>query len=156
MRRIAASVAALAAVTALALLALGGAAQGSAERGPSARGGGDTTPPEPYIRARKRQDKNTALKKGIQTTCGTEDDERPVTCTMSASLQGEEIARETDEIVAPYNRVQFHLKVDKKVKHEIRSTEKSVTIKLFLEVEDEAGNVGTAKRKTKLVKDLYG
>ena len=109
MRRIVASIAAVAAITALALVAPAGGAQGAAETGASARGGaGDTTPPKPYIRARKRQDKNTALKKGIQTTCGTEDDERPVTCTMSASLKGEEIARETDEIVAPFNRVQFH------------------------------------------------
>lgn len=156
MRRIAASIVALAAIAALALAGLAGGAQGAAERSSSARGGaGDTTPPKPYIRARKRQDKNTALKKGIQTTCGTEDDERPVTCTMSASLKGELVAKETDEIVAPYNRVQFHLHVDKKVKHEIRATEKSVTIKLFLEVEDEAGNVGTATKKTKLVKDLF-
>ena len=157
MKRILAPIAALLAITALALAALAVGAQGADERSPSPRGGADdTTPPEPYIRARKRQDKNTALKKGIQTTCGTVDDERPVTCTMSASLNGDLVARETDEIVAPFNRVQFHLKVDKKVKHEIRSTEKSVAIKLFLEVEDEAGNVGTAKRTTKLVKDLFG
>jgi len=147
-------------IAVLALGSLAGGAQGAAEPSGSpsfARGGGgDTTPPEPYIRTAKRQDKNTALKRGIQATCGTEDDERPVTCTMSASLKGELVARDSDGIVAPFNRVQFHLEVDKKVKHQIRSTEKSVTIKLFLEVEDEAGNVGTAKRKTKLVKDRYG
>ncbi|MDX6623563.1 MAG: hypothetical protein QOE75_1495 [Solirubrobacterales bacterium] len=145
-----------AAAAALALAAFAGGAQGADDRSAAAAGTEDTIPPDPYIRARKRQDKNTALKKGIQTTCGTEDDERPVTCTMSASLGGKLVARETDEIVAPFNRVQFHLQLDKKVKHEIRSTEKSVTIKLFLEVEDEAGNVGTAKRNTKLVKDLFG
>jgi len=69
----------------------------------------DTTPPDPFIRARTRQDMDYVFKHGIQTTCGTEDDERPVTCRMTALRKGRVLATDTGSFDRPYNRYHFNL-----------------------------------------------
>lgn len=140
--------------TAWALLA--GSAPGADHAPAAATQRLDTTPPVPFIRARTRQDLHDVLRRGIQTTCGTEDDERPVVCAMSASRRGHLLTSETDEIVAPYNRFHFELELSASDRHRIRRAEPPIVIKLELEVSDEAGNVGTDQKRIRLVRDLFG
>lgn len=145
----------LLAVTLLAtfILSAGSAGAGDAN---VADGGVDTTPPDPYIRARTRQDLDYVFKHGIQTTCGTADDERPVTCRMSASRKGRVLAVDTQHIVAPYNRFHFNLHISTPEERKIRRAEPPIEFKLRLRATDEAGNHASVTKKIRLVKDLYG
>jgi len=68
-----------------ALLALAALAPAA---GQASAGTVDTTPPDPYIRARERQDLHDVLRHGIQATCGTADDERP-SALVASSVQAE-------------------------------------------------------------------
>ena len=131
------------------------APSGAAANGPAA-GPPDTTPPDPFIRARSRQDIDDVFKHGIQTTCGTEDDERPVTCRMTAVRKGRVLAVETGRIERPYNRWHFALHLSNPDERRLRDANLPVAIKLFLRVTDEAGNVGKDRKQIRLVGDLYG
>jgi hypothetical protein len=136
-----------------ALLALAALAPAA---GQASAGTVDTTPPDPYIRARERQDLHDVLQHGIQATCGTADDERPVSCRMTALRKGRVLATETKRIEAPYNRFQFHLPLTSEDKSRIRRADPPVAIKLLLRVTDEAGNAGKDRKRIRLVADLYG
>ena len=115
----------------------------------------DTTPPDPFIRARTRQDMDYVLKHGIQTTCGTEDDERPITCRMTALRKGRVLATDSGHIDRPYNRYHFNLHLSGSDQDRIRDANPPVRVKLRLRVTDEAGNVGKVKRQIRIVDGLY-
>ena len=135
-------------------LMFAGGAQ-AANQAPTARTGVDTTPPDPFVRARARQDLDDVLAHGIQTTCGTEDDERPVTCSMTAKRKGRVLAGDSAVIHSPYNRYQFHLRLSAADRDKLRRADPPIVIKLVLRVRDEAGNVGTDQKRIKLVDGLW-
>jgi hypothetical protein len=147
---------ALATAAAIGLLAAIAALTPAGATADSAAGLPDTTPPDPYIRARSRQDIHDVFKHGIQTTCGTEDDERPVTCRMTALRKGRVLAVGTGRIEAPYNRFHFALHISNPDEARLRDADTPVAIKLLLRVTDPAGNVGKDRKRIRLVADLYG
>lgn len=134
---------------ALAVAASAGGSPGETAAAP------DTTPPDAYIRARKRMDLQYSFRKGIQTTCGTEDDEQPLTCTMSANRKGKVLKEETTTFDRPFNRAHFELELDPKEKYKIRRAEPPIEILLKLAAEDEAGNVDRVRKRVRLVAGLY-
>ena len=137
-----------ASTAALTLTALIPATAGAAEP--------DTTPPDPMLRARERQDIHDVFKHGIQTTCGTEDRERPIDCRMTALRKGRVLAVGSGHIERPYNRYQFHLHLSSEDEARMRKAGTPVAVKLLLRVTDEAGNSATATKSIRLVSDLYG
>lgn len=143
------------AVVLAASVIMAASAQGGGATGRVAAGGADTTPPAPFIRAAKRQDLDNVFQRGIQTTCGTENDERPVECAISANRRGRELAFAVDDIVAPFNRVHFDLKLDARDKRRIRRSEPPIEIRLRLAVTDEAGNVGRTQKTIRIVAGLF-
>lgn len=116
----------------------------------------DTTPPDPYIRARVRQDMDYVFRHGIQTTCGTEDDEQPITCRMTAIRKGRVLATDRDQIDRPYNRIHFNLRLSARDQNRLRRANPPVNVKLLLRVTDEAGNVGKDRKRIRIVAGLYG
>jgi len=109
----------------------------------------------PYIRARARQDLDFVIRRGIQTTCGTEDRERNVTCSIVAKRKGKVLVTDSGLIHNPYDRYHFELELSGPQIDHIRKADPPVVIKLKLRVRDEAGNVGTDQKRIKLVDDLY-
>ena len=155
LRRImrATGVTALAALAALGLSAAG--AQAVEHRLAADAGPTDSTPPVPYVRARARQDLDFVIRRGIQTTCGTEDRERNVTCSIVAKRNGKVLVTDSGLIHNPYDRYHFELELSGPQIDHIRKADPPVVIKLKLRVRDEAGNVGTDQKRIKLVDGLY-
>jgi len=149
----------LSAVLLFAVLASLALVPGSAAAGQgatSARLGPDTTPPDAYIRARKRQDLDYVARKGIQATCGTSDDEQPLTCRMTATRKGRVLASDTGSFDRPYNRYHFNLHLSDADMDRIRNVDHGAVVKLHLRATDEAGNATNVTKATKIVKDLWG
>lgn len=148
----------LSASAVLLLAALAFPTSGAIASGPPTadRGVVDTTPPDAYIRARKRQDLDYVFKKGIQATCGTADDERPLTCRMTATRKGRVLATDTGSFDRPYNRYHFNLHLSAEDQHRIDDVDHSVAVKLHLRATDEAGNAARVTKQIAIVKGLWG
>ncbi len=120
------------------------------------RGIEDTTPPDAYIRARKRQDLDYVFRKGIQATCGTADDEQPLTCRMTATRKGRVLATDTGSFDRPYNRYHFNLHLSAEDMDRIADVDHRVAVKLHLRATDEAGNAARVTKSISIVEDLWG
>ena len=133
-------------------------ASGALASGPQSadRGAEDTTPPDAYIRARKRQDLDYVFRKGIQATCGTADDEQPLTCRMTATRKGRVLATDTGSFDRPYNRYHFNLRLGGADMDRIEDVGHPVDVKLHLRATDEAGNSARVTKRLVIVKDLWG
>jgi hypothetical protein len=143
---------ALVALAAVAVLGpSAGGAQAAEHRLGADAGPTDSTPPVPYIRARARQDLDFVIRWGIQTTCGTEDRERNVTCSIVAKRKGKVLVTDSGLIHSPYDRYHFELELSKPQIEHILEADPPIVIKLVLRVRDEAGNVGTDQKRIKLV-----
>ena len=141
----------------LSLLAgLAVAVGGSSVAATAAASEADTTPPDAYIRARARQDMDRALDRGIGATCGTADDERPLTCRMSITRQGAVLASETCHFDRPFNRCHFDLRPDGDDRRRIREAGHSVGVRLHLRATDESGNTAVVTRSVRIVEGLWG
>jgi hypothetical protein len=115
----------------------------------------DTTPPDPFIRARSRQDMDYVFRHGIQTTCGTEDRERDITCRMTAIRKGRVLATDSGHIDRPYDRYHFNLHLSGDDQDRLRDANPPVRVKLLLRVTDAAGNVGRDRKRIAIVDGLY-
>ncbi|MFN8112731.1 MAG: hypothetical protein U0R51_05980 [Solirubrobacterales bacterium] len=147
--------ASIATATAAALLCLAALAPAGGAAAERAGGAPDTTPPDPFIRARTRQDMDYVFKHGIQTTCGTEDREHDITCRMTARRKGRVLATDSGHIDRPYNRYHFNLHLSGSDQDRIRDANPPVEVKLRLRVTDAAGNVAKVKRQIRIVAGLY-
>ena len=144
------------AVLLLAALALSTGSAGAAGPPTAERGIEDTTPPDAYIRARKRQDLDYVFRKGIQATCGTADDEQPLTCRMTATRKGRVLATDTGSFDRPYNRYHFNLHLSAEDENRIAAVDHRVDVKLHLRATDEAGNAARVTKPIAIVEDLWG
>ena len=143
----------------LLLIALALPASSAVASGPPTadRGIEDSTPPDAYIRARKRQDLDYVFRKGIQATCGTADDEQPLTCRMTATRKGRVLATDTGSFDRPYNRYHFNLHLSaSRTWTGSAEVDHRVAVKLHLRATDEAGNAARVTKQIAIVKDLWG